>query len=174
MSKKVLLFCFLLSSFSFGRAQVVDSIANKVQNSINNINVKLLKGLQRSYSSLQKNIEKKNNLIIKQMQQQEKKLQKKLLTKDSVAAKQEIAISHAKYEALLKKLESPQNISVASSHKAYIPGLDSIGTLMKLFQSQGSKLNNLIPQDKLTQIQSLSSATTDLQNRLNQQIYSNL
>lgn len=145
-----------------------DSIAIKIRNSIDNINSKTLKLLNRSYSSIQKKIEKKNGMILKKMQEQEIKLQKKLLTKDSTLAKQEIPIIHDRYQTLLNKIKSSNSLNSNASHRDYIPGLDSITAILKIFQIQSNKVDNLIPTDKLTQIKSLNTTIVGLQNKFNQ------
>jgi enamine deaminase RidA (YjgF/YER057c/UK114 family) len=132
--------------------------------SITSISDKGLKMMNSRYQLLQKTIEKQTAKAIERMQKKELELQKQMTSIDSNKSKKLFAETKAKYEKLKQELASPSplNSSFAQKVKSYVPGLDNLQTSLKYMEQNETSL----PDQKLLEIQNLSTRLTQLQAKL--------
>jgi hypothetical protein len=132
--------------------------------SITSISDKGLKMMNSRYQLLQKTIEKQTAKAIERMQKKELKLQNQMMSIDSNKSKKLFAETKAKYEKLKQELTnpSPLNSSFAQKVKSYVPGLDNLQTSLKYMEQKEFS----IPDQKLQEIQNLSTRLTQLQAKL--------
>ncbi len=161
----LVIYCNTSLSQNQNSVSVLQSQQQNPLQSLDNISTKSLKHIDDKYSKLTNTIQKQNEKVLKHMQQKEAKLQKKLQGIDSTKAKALFAQTEAKYQELQSKLRAPFDKTNANSLTEYIPGVDSLQTMMK-FISQ-SNLSG-ISSDKLQQIQSVGGQVQELQGRLQQ------
>lgn len=129
------------------------------------ISEKSLSFINKKYKALTDDVNKKTVTLLGDMQKKEAKLHAKLNGLDSNKAQQVFAGANANYQQLQTKLQAPLNKlqTAANPLKQYIPGLDSISTLMRYLSG-----NNALPAGKLAQIQGISNQLQQLQGRLQQ------
>ncbi|HRH47297.1 MAG TPA: hypothetical protein PLP23_01020 [Panacibacter sp.] len=172
---------FYSVSFSQGIDIAAQAHQKEVLQSIEAISSKSLKSINDKYSKLTGTVEKQTENLLKRMQQREAKLQKKLQGIDSTKAKELFSENQNKYQELQTKLKSSVDKTIANPLTEYIPGIDSIKTLMKYLSGPIPPLSDLTPTlskgegviqggvlQKLQQIQAVSSQLQELQLRLQQ------
>lgn len=152
-------------------AQGIDTTAisqqKQLTQSIENISSKSLASINDQYTKLTTTIESQSEKVLKRIQDKEAKLQKKLQGIDSSKAKELFSSATSKYQELQEKLKSPVDQTIAQPLKEYIPGIDSLQTLLKFLNQPNAKIPG-IPADKLQQVQALSSQLKVLETRLQQ------
>ncbi len=160
---------FLISVLS--HAQGVDTAGQLQQKqltqSIENISSKSLTSLTSQYSKVTNSVQTQSEKLLKRMQQKEVKLQSKLQGIDSTKAKELFSQTQSKYQELQAKLTSSVDKTFTHPLIEYIPGIDSMQTLMKFLNQPNLNLQG-ITGDKLQQIQAVSSQLQELQARLQQ------
>jgi hypothetical protein len=129
------------------------------------ISEKSLHAINKKYTALTDDVNKQTTRLLGNMQQKEAGLQKKLNGIDSTKAQQIFAGVNRKYQLLQTKIQTPLNKlqTTVNPLKQYLPGLDSISTLMHFLSG-----NNAISSGKLAQIQGISKQLQQLQGRLQQ------
>jgi hypothetical protein len=170
MKSSVIIICLILfcyESFSQNQDRSSGSQPRNVLRSIDSISSKSLKYIDDKYSRLNETVAVQSAKLLKCMQRKEAKLQKKLHGIDSSKAKELYAQTQEKYQELEAKLKAPIDKAIANPLKEYIPGVDSLQTIMKFLSQPNSSLSE-IPGEKLVQIQSISSEVQQLQGRLQQ------
>jgi hypothetical protein len=152
-----------------------DSTVQNLQVSAASIDSKTVAKLNSQYTGIEKNISTASNGAIKAFQKREARLKKKLQSIDSAKAKELFNNSEQFYNKLQNKVNNTQNKVSKISH--YIPGLDSLQTMTKLFQKINGGISGLSP-DKLVQMNQLNGSingvegsmesATDISHALNQ------
>ena len=128
------------------------------------IDSKTISGLQKKYSDLQSKVDKQSARLLSRMQAREDKLKRKLQRSDSTKA-QEVFTGDVqqRYTDLQTRLTATTGTLNRFPLKEYVPGLDSVQT------SLGFLLQNPnLPDDKIQQLQSLSTQVQSLEARLQQ------
>jgi hypothetical protein len=114
------------------------------------------------YAKLGAKIHQSSIDALKALQNHEEKLKSELYKKDSSRAQQLFANTSSTYNDLKAKLNGLTSGKIpVHSLNAYIPGLDSVNTLLK-YLKQGNNLGQ-ISADKMNEIQSLSNKVSSLQ-----------
>jgi hypothetical protein len=162
--KKQLLVMLAIAGAAYGTygQTVTDSSARLSPVDASQLSDKTIRGLQKKYSGMEGAVDRQSMKLLTGMEKQEADVQKQLLTKDSVAARKMLSNAQAGYEALKARLSAPIDKTIANPLKEYIPGLDSMQTVLR-YLSQGN-----LPAGKLQQIQALSGQLQQLQGRLQQ------
>jgi hypothetical protein len=159
-TRSVILFaCIMLCSY--GIFAQSDSTLNK-PSSVNDINSKVLNGLQNQYTSLQSKLDKQSVKLLSKMQKREDKLHTKLNSIDSNKAKQLFTDDIKQhYIDLQSTLSNKTDKLKKFPLKEYMPGLDSMQTSLSFLMN-----NPNLPTDKLAQLQSVTAKLKDLQGQL--------
>lgn len=172
MRLSIIILCTVIfCSKSF--CQSIDSTSSVQSNeqialqTIENIPTKSLDCINKKYSKLTDDIQSKSEKLLNNMQQQEGKLQKKLQNVDSTKAQELFSQSKTKYQELQAKVHAPIDKAVANPLVEYIPGIDSVQTMLKFLSQSNLNISGL-PQSKLQQLQSVSAQVQELQGRLQQ------
>lgn len=143
-----------------------DSSTNSILQYITQLKSSKLQKLQKQFSRLENTLTKESAKAIGNLQKEEDNLQKQLQQKDSTAVKNNIAASaQTTYNSLLQKLQSPVLELNKQKITTYIPGADSLQTMVKFLESKTDLLKPL-PTDKLAQLQSLSKQLNSLQGKM--------
>jgi hypothetical protein len=160
----ILLLVVLLCPVLKAQVGKTDSTAWALQTP-GSISEKSLSFINKKYTTLTADVNKKTATLLGDMQKKEAKLQAKLNGADSTKAQQLFAGANTNYQQLQAKLKAPLNRlqTTVNPLKQYIPGLDSISTLMHFLSG-----NNALPAGKLAQIQGISNQLQQLQGRLQQ------
>ncbi len=160
---------FLISVLS--HAQGIDTTLQSQQKqltqSIQNISSKSITSLTNQYNKVTNSVQSQSEKLLKRMQQKEATLQSKLQGVDSSKAKELFSQTQSKYQELQAKLTLSVNKTIAHPLTEYIPGIDSMQTLMRFLNQPNLNLQG-ITGDKLQQIQEVSSQLQELQARLQQ------
>jgi len=163
----ICLVLFFYESFCQNKDTTQESQPQNVLQSVNNISSKSLKYINEKYNKLTNAIEVQSEKVLKRMQQKEEKLQKKLQRLDSTKAEALFGQTRIKYEELQAKLKAPIDKAIANPLKEYIPGVDSLQTIMKFLSQPGITFPG-IRGEELEQIQSMTNQVQQLQERLQQ------
>jgi len=163
----ICLVLFFYESFSQNKDTTLESQPQNVLQSVDYISSKSLKYINEKYDKLTKTIEVQSQKLLKRMQRKEEKLQKKLQGIDSTNAKELFAQTQIKYEELQAQLKAPIDKPIPNPLKEYIPGVDSLQTIMKFLSQPGITFPG-IRGGELGQIQSITNQAQQLQGRLQQ------
>lgn len=150
----------LLTCSSFAQ----DEIKNDESAGIFNISSKTLFGLQKQYENLQSTIEKQNNKLLDKMLRKEDKLKTAILKTDSAKANQ---LFTSEISDQYKQLQNSSNLITDKLNKfplkEYVPGIDSIQTLLNFFLE-----NKTLPLQNIEQLKSLQTQVQSLQASMQQ------
>jgi len=147
---------FYLTAGVFAQGQLIDKIGSLPDH--------LFSTIQSKTAKLDERITRRTEKYLARLARKEKKLQHKLFEKDSAAAQNLFAGSEEKYKSLASKLKEPASQNIQHPLHEYIPGLDSITSAIHFLRKTGS----LLPNDKLNQVQAVSTELQQLQGRLQQ------
>jgi hypothetical protein len=138
-----------------------DSLLNKLSTA-SDLDSKTVNRLDKEYSSLQTKLDKQSNKLLSGMQRSEDKLQRKLSGVDSIKAATVFTSDIKKhYTDLQSGLSKETDKLKRFPLKEYIPGIDSIQTSLNFLLK-----NQMLPTNKLEQLQSLSKTLKSLQTQL--------
>src|SRR6266700_2200691 len=166
MENKLLVLLIILTAFHglYAQERATDDVRYDARDSIagfqpTELNDKTIKRLNARYSQLTNDIDRQSVQLLNRLEKQETRLQQKMMTKDSVTARQLFAEAGTRYEALKARLQLPGKIT-GDPLKEYIPGLDSMQTLMKYLSLQN------LPAGKLLHVQNVNQQLQQLQGKL--------
>src|SRR5215831_19475036 len=118
---------------------------SRLQATIEAIPLNSLNYIDRKYSKLTDDVQAQSEKVLTRIQEKEMKLQQKLQSTDTTKAKEFFLQSQAKYQELKDKLNAPISKIVNNHYAEYIPGIDSLQSLMKFLSLPNSNLT--IPAD---------------------------
>ena len=142
------------------QAQQGDTTLQKLQTSAAGIDTKTLSKLNGDYGSIEQHMNTASTAAIRQFQQKEARLKKKMMAIDSTKAKKLFNNSEQFYNDLQHKLNNTQSKVNKITH--YMPGLDSMQAVSKLFSQVKGSFAELAP-DKLFQMNQLNGSVNGVQ-----------
>lgn len=145
-----------------------DAVPPLPANILDKVSERTIRSINGGFGSLEKKLARSTEKYLARLHRQEEKLKKKIAAKDSLAAANLFGQTDKQYNKLLQQLQSPANGTTAK-FMDYIPSMDSLQTLAKLFEKTGAGIPGM-PAEKLAAIQGLSSQLTSLQGQINNAI----
>jgi hypothetical protein len=137
---------------------------NQIMNSISS---KSIYEITNKYKRLANSIQDKSVQLLKNIQTKEAKIQKRQQSFDSIKSNELFDGAKNKYLELQTIIKGPIDKTVVNPLLEYIPGFDSIQSMIKFLNQPNLNLQG-ITSDKLQQLQSLNSQLQSLQSRLQQ------